>query len=143
MKAIKKILESGDSEKIERLSELVDEIITELKEKNPLLYKEIKYELCIMANGAHLSEEMAHDWVSKMRNKDGSVGGHWSIDQVRQFAGANDKNDFYAVMNMLYSDYYNPKFDVGTYVQLATDWLNDKDVGVGKTLRYYLFIVCD
>lgn len=52
-----------------------------------------------------------------------------------------DKSDFYAVLNMVYSDYYNPRFDTNTYVQLAIDWLNDKDVGGNKTLKYYMKVV--
>lgn len=52
-----------------------------------------------------------------------------------------DKSDFYAIANMVYSDYYNPRFDTNTYVQLAIDWLDDKDVGGDKTLKYYMKVV--
>lgn len=52
-----------------------------------------------------------------------------------------DKSDFYAIANMVYSDYYNPRFDTNTYVQLAIDWLDDKDVGGNKTLKYYMKVV--
>ena len=45
-------------------------------------------------------------------------------------------------MNMVYSDYYNSKFDINTYIELARDWMNDTDVGEGKTLKYYLHVVC-
>jgi len=27
------------------------------------------------------------------------------------------------------------------YIELAKDWINDKDIGSGKTLKYYYFIV--
>ena len=42
---------------------------------------------------------------------------------------------------MMYSDYYNQKFDTNKYIELAKDWLNDKDVGDGKTLKYYMLVV--
>lgn len=50
--------------------------------------------------------------------------------------------DFYAALNMVYSDYYNPKFDTSIYVELAKDWLNDKDIDGAKLLKYYYFVVC-
>jgi hypothetical protein len=43
---------------------------------------------------------------------------------------------------MVFSDYYNPKFDTNTYVELANDWIDDEDVGEGKTLKYYMYVVC-
>jgi len=43
-------------------------------------------------------------------------------------------------MNMIYSDYYNPKFDTETYLMLTMDWLNDVDVGACKTLKYYMYV---
>ena len=51
-----------------------------------------------------------------------------------------DKSGFYAIANMVYSDYYNLRFDTNTYVQLAIDWLDDKDVGGNKTLKYYMYV---
>ena len=77
-----------------------------------------------------------------MQNKDGTTGEHWSYEQTSPLAEQYDKWDFYAVLNMIYSDYYNPRFDTNTYISLAKDWLNDKDVGSGKTLRYYMYVVC-
>ena len=52
-----------------------------------------------------------------------------------------DPNDWYVVLNMVYSDMYNSKFDLGTYVTLAKDWLADKDVSSEKLLKYYYYIV--
>ena len=31
--------------------------------------------------------------------------------------------------------------DTATYAQLAKDWLDDKDVGGNKTLKYYMYVV--
>lgn len=50
--------------------------------------------------------------------------------------------DLYAVLNMVYSDFYNPKFDTSIYIELAKDWLKDKDIEGSKLLKYYYFVVC-
>ena len=38
--------------------------------------------------------------------------------------------------------YYNAKFDISTYVDLAKDWLGDKDVDKDKLVNYYYYVVC-
>lgn len=72
-------------------------------------------------------------------------GGHWTWEETenirQQYAPETDASDFYATISMMYSDYYNPRFDTTTYAQLAKDWLDDKDVGGNKTLKYYMYIV--
>lgn len=60
---------------------------------------------------------------------------------MKQFSVKADSNDWYAVLNMVYSDYYNAKFDTATYVQLAKDWIEDKDVTGCKTLKYYMYVI--
>ena len=51
-----------------------------------------------------------------------------------------DPYDFYAVLNMMYSDYYNSKFDISMYVELAKDWIHDMDID-DKILKYYYYVV--
>lgn len=63
------------------------------------------------------------------------------MDQTNQYAGMHNKPDWYAAMNMAYSDYYNPKYSTADYIELAKDWLNDQDVGKDKMLKYYLYVV--
>ena len=64
------------------------------------------------------------------------------MKQINGFKRLTKKqlDDFYAAMNMIYSDYYNPKFDTETYLMLTMDWLNDVDVGACKTLKYYMYV---
>ena len=138
---IKKIIENGRQTDIEYLECLLDDFVHDLKTENYTKYKSIELDLYKMAYGEHLNEELALEWVSEMENKDGTKGQHWSVDQTSQYAGEFNKWDWYAVMNMMYSDYYNQKFDTNTYIELAKDWLNDKDVGDGKTLKYYMLVV--
>ena len=91
-----------------------------------------------------ITELQAREWVSGMKNKDGSVGEHWTLDQTTEILKSKELKynpyDFYAAMNMIYSDYYNPKFDIETYLMLTMDWLNDVDVGACKTLKYYMYV---
>ena len=138
---IKKIVENGRQTDMEYLECLLDDFVHDLKTENYTKYKSIELDLYKMAYGEHLNEELALEWVSEMENKDGTKGQHWSVDQTSQYAGEFNKWDWYAVMNMMYSDYYNQKFDTNTYIELAKDWLNDKDVGDGKTLKYYMLVV--
>lgn len=139
---IDKIVSNGEHEHMEKLSEMLEDLICELKETNHEEYVHYKHELHCMLYGEHLSEDMARYWVSHMKNKDGTIGEHWTCEQTSSYNNGYDKNDFYAVMNMMYSDYYSAKFDTSTYANLAKDWLGDPDVGEGKTLKYYLYIVC-
>ena len=138
---IKKIIENGRQTDMDYLECLLDDFIHDLKTENYTKYKSLELDLYKTAYGEHLNEELALEWVSEMENKDGTKGQHWSVDQTSQYAGEFNKWDWYAVMNMMYSDYYNQKFDTNTYIELAKDWLNDKDVGDGKTLKYYMLVV--
>lgn len=140
---IPKIIENGKPEDMECLERIMIEMVDHLKLIDHTMYKRIEHKLYKMVYGNHLSKELAYKWVSKMENKDGTIGGHWTYEQTSQYAGTYDKNDWYAVMNMMYSDHYNSRFDVATYVDLAKDWFTDKDVEDGKTLNYYLHVVSD
>ena len=135
------IVEHGRPEDMDCLSEILTDLIYDLKHTDRGYYHAIEYKLHTMAYGEHLTEDMAKHWVSCMSNKDGSCGEHWTMEQTNQYAGQHHHADFYAVLNMMYSDYYSSKFTTEDYVHLANDWLNDKDVPYGKTLRYYMYVV--
>lgn len=140
---IPKIFEECKPENMECIQHTMIDMIDCLKLIDHDMYERVEHKLYKMVHGEHLSKELAHKWVSKMENKDGTHGAHWTMEQTDQYAGTHNKCDWYAVMNMVYSDYYNPKFDTTTYIELARDWINDSDVGEGKTLKYYLHVVCD
>lgn len=141
-KLIKDIIARADRTDMEALECVVIGMMDEIKQKDRDLYKRIEHKLYKLVYGEHLNEELAYEWVSEMLNKDGTVGEHWTKSQTDQYSGNYNKCDWYAIMNMVYSDYYNPKFDMNTYVELAKDWLGDKDVGDGKALKYYMYVVC-
>ena len=139
---IDQLVKTGSPDDMECLSDMLEDLVCDLKESDHEKYMQYKFKLHRLAYGEHLSEDMAKHWVSEMKNKDGTIGEHWSYEQTSTLAEKHNKCDFYAVLNMMYSDYYNPRFDTNTYVTLARDWLDDKDVGEGKTLKYYMYVVC-
>ena len=139
------IIEHGTSEEMEEMKEVLEDAICDLKAVDYAQYKRVEYKLHCIAHHGHLGEKAAKCWTSKMKNKDGTHGAHWSWEQTEAVRKEKnlpfDSSDWYAVLNMVYSDYYNPKFDTATYVEIAKDWIKDDDVGEKKTLKYYYFVV--
>lgn len=141
IKLIDKIIRDGSEEDMECLRKILIDLISNLEYTDYDKYKKIELKLYKRVYGDHLNEELAKSWVSEMENKDGTKGEHWTIEQTSQYAGNYNKYDFYAVANMMRSDYYNPKLEETYYLQMAKDWLADKDVGDCKTLKYYMYVV--
>ena len=97
-----------------------------------------------------MNREKAQQWVRKMKNADGSTGEHWSFDQTYQLMKQRnidcDPAEFYATMNMLWSDYGKvaEKFGltgVEFWAELSKAFLMDKDAEDGKLMLYYECIV--
>lgn len=97
-----------------------------------------------------LDTATAHEWVSRMVDDKGHVGEHWTMDDTNKVLHENKINasepDFYAVMNMFYSDYSGvlEKHKVNTldmYVDMARAWFDDKDAPTGKTCKYYEMLI--
>lgn len=108
--------------------------------------------------GPHFNEEYAIMVVSKMKNENGTVGAHWTLEQTTQVAqqyGINlnnhlyNKYDWFVTMNMFYSDYYKAVIsmtnsdNVKYYVDLSKAWLEDKDASEGKMWYYFKYVICD
>ena len=94
----------------------------------------------------HLSKADAESWVSRMKNSDGTVGAHWTFEQTQDVAKQRnitcDPNDFWAVMNMMYSDYCQvakrQSVDTpGFYADMAKAFLEDADAVDGKAYLYW------
>ena len=142
-KLIKHIISEGSHSDMDEMEELLIELIDHLKMTDHHKYLQAEHELYKIVHHNHLSEELAHHWVSNMHNKDGTKGGHWSLEETSKYSKHHNKYDWYAVMNMIYSDFYNPRFDTATYIELAEDWLADKDIDECKLLNYYFKVVKD
>lgn len=96
------------------------------------------------------TREDADEWTEKMKNADGSTGRHWTFEQTEQVRKQHgydcDPNEFYAALNMIYSDYYKIGKDfnlnsVDFYAAMAHAFLDDEDAGENKLAKYYECIV--
>lgn len=94
----------------------------------------------------HLTLDEAKKWTAKMQNADGTTGPHWTTDQtsavMSQKGLALDKSDFFAAINMMYSDYCGVAKTYGIdnanfYADLAAAFLHDKDAVPGKIVKYW------
>lgn len=90
----------------------------------------------------HTARHLLHGFV----NSDGTRGPHWTYEQTKEAAhkfGVNleGKNfrcyDWFVVLNMVYSDYYHSGWGVETYIELAKDFLNDKDFTKPGKAKWY------
>lgn len=97
-----------------------------------------------------LSWEEAKDWMMHLRDTDGKTGPHWNIDQTNKAFEKKkldcEPHEFWATMNMLYSDYGSvaKKFGVDNadfFACLAEAFLNDDDAVENKLATYYDCIV--
>ena len=97
-----------------------------------------------------MNREKAQQWVRKMKNADGSTGEHWTYDQTTQVMKQRNIDcepaEFYAAMNMLWSDYGKvaEKFGVSNveyWAELSKAFLMDKDAEDDKLALYYECIV--
>ena len=142
---IEYIVEHGTPEDMEHMKQVFEDAVFALKGVNYEAYIETEYRLHCIAHHGHLGEKAAKCWVDRMVNKDGTKGAHWTWEQTEQVrkekAPHHDSSDWYAVLNMMYSDYYSSKLDTNNYIEMAKDWLSDSDVGKKKTLKYYYFVV--
>ena len=111
-------------------------------------------EKCV-CHGEEFTEEDAEQWNNRMKNEDGSTGGHWTVEQTTEAAkGAGvimehvTPEMWNVTMNMMYSDYSgvaqkNNCNKSEFYAELAKAFLFDKD-GPGreeKLSAYYHGIV--
>lgn len=138
-KMLEVIIDKGRSEDMYALNDMMDELICDLKEKQPKLYKEYKTKLMGMAYDYKLDEDMAYEIVNNMK----PLGEYWDYDttsKVKRDYGVNTTDcDFYVVMNSLVNDYSKiiDKEDVETYVKMANAFINDEDAKKDKVWIYF------
>ena len=96
-----------------------------------------------------MDAERICEWVSHMENADGTTGPHWTASEAlaiqRQFHIACNPEEFYAALNMMYSDYCEAAAAAGAstvelYARMAKAFLDDKDAQPDKLARYYTYI---
>lgn len=130
----------GDIETMEHLTKKIDHFVEDVREKHPDMVEHFLIKVDLLLN-PHFTKETSKYAVSKMQNKDGSVGEHWSretTDKVLESKGYNFNHcDWYYVLNMMYSDYYKSGRSDETYIELACDFLSDKYAPHDKAKKYY------
>mgnify|MGYP006988931896 CR=1 FL=1 len=131
------------------LRSFLNKSFEELKTRDYEMYEELEEDLYKEIYGCHFSEWMLEKALCKMKNEDGTTGGHWDVSTTTQVANNNgivfdkfNEYDWNYVMNMFYSDYYRViGNDTSAYVKLSKAFLEDKDAPEGKAYRYYLHVV--
>lgn len=130
----------------ENLKEFLMETFDELKKVDHEMYDELEEKLYNKIYGCHFSEWLLEKATSHFYNEDGTMGGHWTLDQTTEVAKQHgisfdhfNQYDWNYVMNMVYSDFYGAvPNDTGIYVKMARKFLEDKDAPKGKAYHYYM-----
>lgn len=140
---IQKIVDGGDINEMKELSNMLMELMCEVKKTDEKLYHKYKMELYEMAYGKKLNEEMAEHIVESMK----PYGMKWTMEQttdVKNKYGLADIDsvDFYVVMNSAYNDYHDLfQENLDMYVKYATDFIKDEDAISDKVFVYFTTIV--
>lgn len=133
------IIDKGKTKDMVKLNDMLDELICDLKEQKPKLYKEYKMKLMGMAYDYNFTKDMAEEIVYGMK----PYGEVWDYDTTNEIKRqwniqANDIN-FYLVMNSMINDYYKviDKEDTETYAKLVNAFINDEDAIKNKIWVYF------
>lgn len=126
----------------EKMMEIIDMLMCEIKEDDHKLYEHIECELYESAYGKVVNEEMAYDWVRSMQ----PVGMHWTMEEttnaMRNLGYNCDVVEFFVVANMIYNDYYElVKENEELALKMAYSWLKDEDSKDHKLYRYWKNII--
>ncbi len=102
------------------------------------------------SGGMTFDRGTAKDWTDKMQNEDGSRGPHWNREQTDQVLTQKgfdcDPDEFFAILNSVYSDYSavakkHGVNNIDFYADLAKSWLCDKDAVKDKAAAYFEYVV--
>lgn len=142
-KIIRKIIDDGNIDNMEELSDMLEETMEIIKDYDENCYKEFEMKLYKMAYGNVLTKEMAEEIVSKMR----PFGEKWKIEETQRMQDERGIQsvspvDFYVVLNSMYNDYYNIFGDnFEEYIRLTMNFIQDEDAKKDKIFLYYTTIV--
>ena len=113
----------------------------DFREKHPDMVEKFLMKVDLVLNPS-FTKETAKYAVSKLKNKDGTMGEHWNYDTTEKVLYSKgydfDDADWYYALNMIYSDYYKSGRSDDTYIDLAHDFLSDSDAPKNKAKRYFL-----
>ena len=152
---IKHIIEHGTTSQMVELRDVIVNIVDYLKCNDYDEYLCTEYEINKIAHNGHIGEDVAKCWVSKMQNKDGTKGEHWSMEQVANVIKEKgikyELTDFYTVLNMMYSDYCTsikkfvaPEDEAMMCASMAWDFLEDVDApSASEKLTMYFHCIAN
>ena len=131
---------------LEQLKDFAYYSIGMVKRIDEDVYNDIEMYLYKEVYGCHFTKWLLEKALKDMVNEDGTMGGHWTVEQTTMVARSNgidfkdfNEYDWNYVMNMIYSDYYGSvPNETSVYVKMARKFLEDKDAEYGKALKYYL-----
>ena len=137
-----KIVDDGDREEMEELSDMLQEVIEIVFNYNEEKGKEYELKLYRMAWGDVLSKQMAEEIISKMQ----PYHMRWSLEETRNMQNDYDLDnirdiDFWVVMNSAYNDYrdlFNDNIEM--YVRYSRDFILDEDAKNNKVFKYFTTI---
>lgn len=147
--SIEKIIKDGNISEMQKLSEILEDVMELLEEYDKEVYK--KYEMCIykMAYGTVLNKEMAEEIVSKMK----PYRMRWDLDETREiqerYGLTNIRPiDFFVVLNSKFNDSKDtverfaksPEEELDMYISLAKDFIMDEDAKEDKIFLYFTTI---
>lgn len=135
---IEKIVQIGKPEDMDCLSDILVDLLYEVKETNYDEFKKYKKKIKGMAYDYKIDEELAHEIVEDMK----PLGEYWNKETVASVIG-NDNHrleDMYVVMNSLVNDYQSVvnQEEVETYIKMAHAWLDDVDGKQNKVWWYFI-----
>lgn len=139
---IRKIVDEGDRMEMEKLSDILSEVIDLIKDYDEDKYREYQMELYKMAYGNRLTKDMAEYKVMHMR----PFGEKWAIGPAEEMQnnyglGDIDPMEFYAILNLAYNDFRDVfGDDLDMYIRYTQAFINDEDARPGKVLRYLMMI---
>ena len=97
-------------------------------------------------HGKHHETHDLKEYVGRLINVDGTTGAHWTMEQTEPLRKAHaphtDPEEFWASMNMFYSDYCMVAKQYGVdkpefYVAMTKAFMDDPDGGKHRIKRYY------
>lgn len=118
--------------------------------RNHLTQSEISSGYSSRSGTESFTRQTADEWMSCIKNSDGSTGPHWTYDQSKQVMEQRkincDPAQFYAALNAVYSDFgavakKHGVSNIEFFADLAKAWIEDKDAVPDKAAAYYAHIV--
>lgn len=138
--SINQIVENGNSQDMHELSEMMIEMLYDLKKYSEEDFCEYKMELYIMAYGKVLNEHMAEKIIQNMK----PYGMHWTLSDTEGVRKGNNSLsgirpiDFWIVMNMAYNDYHDIfGEEMEMYVKYSKAFILDEDAKEDKVFTYF------